>query len=56
MIAVVLDNSMTVDIKQPQNKTSDKEFVKCVETSLLLSLLEKQMINQQQFDFCIQHI
>lgn len=54
MIAMNLTNFFTVEIKQIDE--TNMELVKTIESALLLSLLDKQFIHQQQFEHCIRRI
>lgn len=51
-------NSYTIEIKQPieTNPEKNTDFMKTLESALLLSLLDKELILQQQFDLCSHRI
>lgn len=51
-------NSYIIEIKQPAETNPEKnlELRKTLESALLLSLLDKEIIHQQQFDLCCRRI
>lgn len=44
------------DEHQDTNKEKNVEFIQNYETALLLSLLEKQLLTQRQFDLCMEEL
>ena len=50
--------SYTFEIKQPveTNLEKNSDFLKTLESALLLSLLDKEFINQEEFELCSQRI
>lgn len=50
--------SYTIEIKQPAETNLEKnpDLLKSMESALLLSLLDKEFINQEEFELCSQRI